>query len=337
MNRIIPAWETGPERANEIWGLYESLIKRFNLCKKLESNKDDIRKESEELGEYLYPNGTLCEENLFKLLKTYTDRETLEKDHLIFNLSKGINAWEHTPKVFNYTRFSSLSGFKSLVMLLSVETCPYCNRAFTSTVKIRTTAKKGTGYLRQNQLDHYKNKNNYPYLALTLPNLIPVCGSCNLHKSDSDEDVLYPYKEGFDDNYRFVTHPVNGYGYLIGEPCTDNDFKVEIEETKGKIKTDGYKKRIEKAKTLLGLGDLYTTHNHYVATIFRKRYIFGEEYIDDLYSTYSSLFSSKAEVREMMYMKSIEDDKLYLSPLSRLTRDVDYEITRLNRKEMKYE
>ena len=327
MNRIEPIWETKAEQAKDIWKIYNSLIKKVELREKLNVYKDEIIDESNELGNFLFEGGVLCEDRLNHLLTTRTDRETLEKEHLVFHLSKGKERWEYTPVVFDYQRFSNFSDFKRLVKLLGVETCPYCNRTFTSTVRTKN------GHHRQNQVDHYMNKKNYPYLALTLPNLIPVCGDCNLHKSCKNEDVLYPYKESYEDNYRFVTHPIKGYGYLVGESVSDESFSVIVEKAQGKELQPEYVERVENEISQLDINELYSVHNTYVASIFRQRFIFGEEYIEDVYNSFKDLFIEISEVRQMLYMKSIEDNELSLSPLSRLTRDIDFEITRLSKKE----
>lgn len=325
MIKINPAWEKSKELRATIWKLYYELIQSISLETNLINYKDDIAKESNSLGEYLFPNNQgLSKKNLKDLLETLTDKDTLEKNKLIFSPNDPSRPdWTVVKRVFDYDTFSERAKFKQLIHLLGVETCPYCNRAFTSTVK------KGEKFYRTNQADHYMNKDNYPYLALTLPNLIPVCAACNNHKSARIKPVLYPYKEGFENKYRFVTHPVRGYRYLVGEPGSENDFEVVIEKAPDAITTKEYDERVNASREFFGLDVLYTSHNAYVRRIFEQRYIFGDAYAEDLCRSFPQYFTSKADVREMLYMKSIDENNLGEAPLSKLTADIDAEITRL--------
>ena len=325
MIKINPALEKSTKRGANIWKLYYELIKSIGLETNLIKNRKEICGESSSLGEYLFPNNQgLSMKNLKDLLETLTDKDTLEEKELFFPPNNpDCPKWSAVKRVFDYDTFSKRAEFKQLIYLLGVETCPYCNRVFTSTVK------KGKKYYRTNQADHYMNKDDYPYLALTLPNLIPVCAACNNHKSNRNEPMLYPYKEGSENKYRFVTHPVRGYRYLVGEPGSENDFEVAIEKAPDAITTPEYDKRVNASRKFLGLDVLYTSHNAYVRRIFEQRYIFGDAYAEDLCRSFPQYFTSKAAVREMLYMKSIDENNLGEAPLSKLTADIDAEITRL--------
>ena len=87
-------------------------------------------------------------------------------------------------------RIESLEGLG--VSKIGVEICPYCNRSF-----IYTTPKKGT----RPQYDHYYPKSKYPYLALSMYNLIPCCPVCNNAKNAEDtfdnKSLLYPFEEEY--------------------------------------------------------------------------------------------------------------------------------------------
>lgn len=324
MIQIKAEWEKNSKHSEDIWRLYDKIICNINLKEKLEEYREAIKRESEELGKYLFDSNQLNEDHLNALLRTRTDTKTLKGNKLVFNLSPGLTKWDMVKTVFDYSKFSRSTDFPKLIQMLHVETCPYCNRAYTTTVE-----KSDGSFYRQNQADHYKSQNHYPYLALTLPNLIPVCAACNIHKSYTDEDVLYPYNEGFGNNFAFMTHPVSGYGYLVGELKKEDSFEVRIEKTANAVCDADYDNRVVNAVRRFGLGVIYSAHNHYVLDIFRQRYIFGDEYINDLCASFPDLFSTPEDVRELLYMKTLADDQLNASPLSLLTRDIDREITRL--------
>ena len=100
--------------------------------------------------------------------------------------------------VFRYEIFSKHSKIYSFLQALGVDVCPYCNRQYITTV--------GSGERRTRpQLDHFKNKNQYPFLSLSINNLVPSCGVCNLMKHDNDAQILYPYEDEMGDSFIFST------------------------------------------------------------------------------------------------------------------------------------
>lgn len=99
-----------------------------------------------------------------------------------------------------YVKFRrSITGGK-FIEKVALNVCPYCNRNyiynFNEDSSTKTTA----------QLDHFYDKSSYPYLAVSLYNLIPSCGTCNLRKSKKDtleKPILNPYLDSFDDFAKF--------------------------------------------------------------------------------------------------------------------------------------
>ncbi len=88
-----------------------------------------------------------------------------------------------------YTNFCNRNFGRTWAQRIGVTTCPYCNRSY-----IFTSSKSGT----RPQYDHYFPKSKYPYLALSMYNLIPCCSICNGLKHDVDTHqtpIIYPYKD----------------------------------------------------------------------------------------------------------------------------------------------
>lgn len=292
---------------------------------------DLIHPISTDLCQYLFENdSTVNRANLRELLTTTTDEDTIHIKHLDFTLTHppaGIhsqaNAWKPVlTEIFNYSAFSQKELFPKLVQLLGVEVCPYCNRSFTTTVK-----KKDGTYHRQNQVDHYVSKATHPWFALSLLNLIPCCGNCNQKKGDKTNFVLYPYFEEFGATYRFRTKPLSSLGYLTGETGSGDAFQIAIEQTPGTLPDDQYKQRVENSIQEFGLAAVYQeNHNEYVRKIFEQRFLISDAYLDSLCNSFPTHFKSREEIRHMLYLKSIHEDELEKSPLSKLTHDMDWEI-----------
>lgn len=295
---------------------------------------DQIKSVSVDLCDFLFIDRTTVNRNhLRELLTTPTDQETLSKGYLTFSLTtpkKGkralAKAWKPIlTEIFNYKAFSSEPLFPRLIQLLGVETCPYCNRSFTTTAKINNRE-----YQRHNQIDHYRPKATHPWFALSLLNFIPSCGNCNLRKGNDDSFVLYPYYEEFGTVYRFRTVPLSGLGYLTGQPGSEDTFEVEIEQIPDTMPGESYKKRVEHSIFKFGLDVLYRkSHNAYVKGIFEQRFLICDAYLDSLCASFPDHFKNREDVRRMLYLKPFDENELDKSPLAKLTHDINSEISEL--------
>jgi hypothetical protein len=106
---------------------------------------------------------------------------------------------EDCRKIFNYGKFSDKSkkGWNAFQLCASsmYQMCPYCQQAGALTVyrESDTQAFRPT-------LDHFYPKAQYPFLGLSLYNLIPSCHSCNSSlKTTADfyeEEHLHPFEDG---------------------------------------------------------------------------------------------------------------------------------------------
>ncbi|CAK2606191.1 putative HNH nuclease domain-containing protein [Vibrio crassostreae] len=82
---------------------------------------------------------------------------------------------------FNYKKFSSQRegwGPYPLIDELRNTVCPYCNRSYTHSVF------EDDIFGGRPELDHFLSKSFFPFFALSVYNLIPVCHSCNHAKLD---------------------------------------------------------------------------------------------------------------------------------------------------------
>lgn len=84
--------------------------------------------------------------------------------------------------------------------------CPYCGQSEIKFVKVKIGA-KNVSRKALLDLDHFFSKVENPYLAISLFNLIPCCGTCNSRFKGTKEFTLtthiHPYVESFDDYFIF--------------------------------------------------------------------------------------------------------------------------------------
>ncbi len=207
---------------------------------------------------------------------------------------------------------------------LGLRVCPYCNRNYIDTYEYDEKKRlKSTA-----QIDHFFPIEIFPYLAVSICNLVPSCYSCNSSKSNNTNLVIYPYKECFGNDATFKTVFLSGKGqqkdydikYLLGE--TDN-FEVKIE-----VHTDDVDKhtKIMNSITTFNLKNLYNLHKDIVRNLIKKSIIYNESKLDELYSEYGTLFKSREELMEMIISNYIDEKDIGKGSLSKLTSDICKEL-----------
>ncbi|WP_373948352.1 hypothetical protein [Vibrio pomeroyi] len=107
------------------------------------------------------------------------------------------------PNLFNYNAMSQIFG-REITNSMNLDICPYCNNEDIETINEE-------GAETRPDLDHFFPKSKFPFLALTLSNLIPSGNRCNqkYKKAKSMLGYVHPYIDGikqntlFDFNYTF--------------------------------------------------------------------------------------------------------------------------------------
>ncbi|PHF12217.1 hypothetical protein [Bacillus toyonensis] len=232
-------------------------------------------------------------------------------------------------EIFNYDKFTQATeGWSAygLVLLTDVSVCPYCNRSFVTTLQ-------KNGKKTRAVLDHYYAKALYPYLALSLYNLIPSCYVCNSSfKGEIDfykDEAIYPYEEEFLNLATFKTdfneETPYDYKYLLG---LSKDFKItfEINTTDEELQ-----KKIEKSIETFALEGLYNSHLDIVKDLIRSCIINNKSRIDEIYKEFSGIFSNREEVMQSLYLNYIDEQNLGKRPFSKLTQDICKELGLLSK------
>lgn len=204
-----------------------------------------------------------------------------------------------------YDSFSNSDEAYEILKIINSNVCPYCNRQYTFTV-----SKKG---LRTRpQFDHFYPKSLYPYLAISVYNLIPSCPLCNMGKSSSAPDnILYPYEEDFDS--KNINFKIEGIvPFILGAAPNINVNLESAPVNKPIIKT--YNKEMK-------ISVLYEGHSKYIKDLIEKKRIFNDDVINDICSLLPKHCLTPQYVEQLIFGQydiahSIDN------PLSKLTRDV---------------
>ena len=201
---------------------------------------------------------------------------------------------------------------------MDVNVCPYCNRIYTVTLT-------ENGHRSRPQFDHYLSKSKYPYFAISLLNLIPCCGLCNQAKSDKEDQILYPYYEEMGTDVMFRTKAKKGLTYLTGCLSAKDEFCIELEETDSI--TPELQEKVQKSKDVFHLTQLYNEHKDYVLYLYRKRYMFSDEYLQMICDSFPEMAGKFDELKGLLYLMDLEKEQWGRRPLAKLTHDIDLQIT----------
>ena len=262
---------------------------------------------------YFYNNsGAVIKKHVKELL--FLDRDGMKNFiHKMHKKGKITDPNELLKKVFLYENFSKRKAAIKILRKMNVEVCPYCNRQYIQTIK--------SGKIRA-QFDHYYPKSLYPYLALSLYNLIPSCSICNLAKSSLDtlnDPVLYPYDEEFGYDAKFELQINKSGDYVkVWQGLSDN-FTIGINTAKGRPIEPIINNQVEK----LYLKELYNEHKNFVKDIIKSKNINSSGRIEALYRSYAHLFKSIDEVKGLLYMTDLKKESWGKRPLTKLIHDVD--------------
>jgi hypothetical protein len=140
-------------------------------------------------------------------------------------------------KVFDYDKFrDARSGWSaySLCELSSYRVCPYCHIASIAVTQ-RTETTKGM----RPQLDHFIARSEYPFLALSLRNLVPCCADCNgpscKHKTNVlTTPLLNPLKDSEVLSFKVVPkRELRDSPIALAMRAPRDSYEIEIEGTKG--------------------------------------------------------------------------------------------------------
>ena len=116
-----------------------------------------------------------------------------------------------------------------LAMYLNVKTCPYCNLHYTLSIRDFNSQKKKV-LMAKMQFDHFFDKATYPFLSMSLYNLIPSCPICNQGKSQRLLTLdFHPYHADICSTFKFeVKNPLQLY---IGS--MRDEVELELVEQSG--------------------------------------------------------------------------------------------------------
>lgn len=115
----------------------------------------------------------------------------------------------------------------ALCRMSRYKTCPYCQQSYAFTI-VRTSDGKSF----RPTLDHFYDKKSYPYLALSLYNLVPSCHICNSSLKGTGDFLKRQHLHPFEDEELIgFNFDLDNYLLLRDAPAARFRMNLEIKPT----------------------------------------------------------------------------------------------------------
>jgi len=211
---------------------------------------------------------------------------------------------------------------------LGASTCSYCNSDGVFTLKYEQQVKENKGQKKQrvikhkkSELDHFWPRAEFPFLGLSLYNLVPSCTRCNRNIKGANYEPLgemvHPYSHDFHDgakfyavfkDYKGLTHP------------NDTGVDVIIDRPTGPHSVD-LAKRAKKSAEFFHLEEVYNQiYEPEVNDVVRKVLYFPESYLADLRKRYPGI--DESVLNRMTLGTSLNPADINKLPHEKLRQDI---------------
>ena len=199
-------------------------------------------------------------------------------------------------------------------------TCFYCNKDFITNFDKTSTF----------QLDHFYDKGSYPYLALSLYNLIPSCSTCNSSKvkgskntyehdpkvgSFKNETCLAPNNKDFDFDQKVK------FKLLLSDSCKNLQIKTK-EDIETPLK-ENYSNEYDKYREIFKLNERYKAHKDIVYEMMQNAQLYPESRLKELQDLTGIPYQ---QIKKDIFNLIDEDVDLSKEPFSKLKQDISKEL-----------
>lgn len=231
----------------------------------------------------------------------------------IFRYKDANNKWQSTDFAkATYEAFYYDGYRKNMLILLAeklnVKSCPYCNMHYT------LFAEDGKYYkdkLSKFQFDHFFDKADYPFLSMSLYNLIPSCGVCNQCKSTGYLSLkFHPYAYSIADQFHFeVADPLTlFYGGKMD--------RIELNV----VPDDASDIELKEYNDMFHIHTLYRRHGDIAQEVFDKTY--EEPYYLDT-SSFQFLSGAASDyMNRLAYGTYMDEFEIEKRPMSKYIQDL---------------
>lgn len=198
---------------------------------------------------------------------------------------------------------------------MNVRTCPYCNRIYTLNIYSKNGKKARPEY------DHFYDKADNPFLAVSYYNLVPSCPICN-HIKSTDSLRINPHFHRYEGVFRVLERKEEAERLGHGQLQELNRLQLFNQTEWGDISLTNASDDEQNDMHTLGLDELYKKHDDYAREIVEKAQAYSGPVMSALSSTFQGPGYSPRQVYDFVWGKELETARQINRPLSKLTRDL---------------
>lgn len=248
-------------------------------------------------------------------------------DYEMFSQGQSLNVSNGKPQFRWDANHDKWSGWYFL-KLLSTATCSYCNSDGVFTLKCikRVKGKKvGKGQSavmpKKSELDHFWPRAEFPFLGLSLYNLVPSCTRCNRNIKGANHEplgeMIHPYSHDFHEGAKFYAVFKDYKG--LTRP-NDTDVDVIIDRPNEPHSAD-LAKRAKKSAEFFHLEEVYNQiYELEVNDVVRKVLYLPESYLADLRKRYPGI--EESVLNRMTLGTSLNPADINKLPHEKLRQDI---------------
>lgn len=207
----------------------------------------------------------------------------------------------------------------SFVKLFQARVCPYCNQNY-----IITVAKRGSdtqkSRLARPAIDHFYPQWQYPYLALSLYNMVPCCETCNSrlkHSAKVPLKIKTPYEYCLDEEFSFR--------YKL-DPTQQPIAVMEIDDTCCKDRTS-FDKYIE----MFLLDEIYKEHKDVAENLFERYRKYGSAYFEGIGKLFGSTLTPE-NIDDLLWNRIPTQEDILKEPLNKMKKDLIMQLKTITKK-----
>lgn len=286
-------------KLEDFFGFVEEYSQVVDLFNNYHSTKKKVLKLADRVS---------CKKDIYEIIKEINNNLKVSKNDM----------FESMANIFNYDNFCSNRGWNRRMLLaeLGVNVCPYCNRQY-----ITNCIDEKMIHLTTADIDHFYAKSIFPYLGLSLYNMVPSCQICN-SRLKMQEDFyrkprIYPYEESFGSAAKFIIDNDTDIKVVLGSDC-EIDLKLDIDDF------SELRDEIISSNETFKLEMIYKQHQKMVKELILKNSYYSDSKIEevDKWLKDLQLDIGKDKIKEMIFSNCNDHRKFDQKPLSKLTYDI---------------
>lgn len=239
------------------------------------------------------------------------------------SMMKGSDIPEEGISQINYSEVEKNTSWSAyaFVMQMDVKVCPYCNRNYITPLMMKDAKERG-------DLDHFLPKSKYPFLAMSIYNLVPCCKVCNLslkaRQDFSYEKNVSPYEqEAIEEAYKFTYIP-HSYEDIYSQIDKKIDICIQYSLDNADLSD-----RLKNNMNTFKIKEIYGYHSDVIRRMIIQKCIYPKEYLETIEKNYKCIFNGEESDMQNIIFDLPSKSKIKNTILGKLKFDIMKELNEI--------